>query len=135
MLAVAVAVCGLAVASPARAEPGSAGDDGEGGSKSLVQQLEAASRGYVEAKEALDRSRKRQSELTAALRQLDAELGPRQAALDQIVQQAYRSGRLGPMSALITADSAGGFLDRAETLQTIAVRQDAALRELKATRE
>src|SRR3954452_6925060 len=135
MLAVAVAVCGLAVASPARAEPGSAGDDGEGGSKSLVQQLEAASKGYVEAKEALDRSKKRQRELKTRLRQLDAELGPRQAALDQIVQQAYRSGRLGPMTALITAGSAGGFLDRAETLQTIAVRQNAALRDLKTTRD
>src|SRR3712207_7846763 len=44
------------------AAPGDSGDDGEGGSKSLVEQLEAASKGFVEAKEALDRSKKRQQE-------------------------------------------------------------------------
>lgn len=135
MFAVVVAFSGLAVAvaSPALAVPG-AGDDGEGGSKTLTQQLDAASQGYLQAKDALDASKKRQSALATKLTQLDAELGPLQAQLDQIVQQSYRTGRLGPMSALITASTASGFLDRAETLQTIAVKQDEALRDLKATR-
>ena len=135
MFAVVVAFSGfaVAVASPALAVPGT-GDDGEGGSKTLTQQLDAASQGYLEAKDALTASKKRQSELATKLTQLDAELGPRQAELDRIVQQSYRTGRLGPMSALITADTASGFLDRAEALQTIAVKQNEALRDLKATR-
>ena len=51
-LALMVAATGLAVtvAGPASAAPGSTGDDGEGGSKSLISQLEAASRGYLDAK-------------------------------------------------------------------------------------
>ncbi|MEV6600267.1 hypothetical protein AB0M36_25970 [Actinoplanes sp. NPDC051346] len=142
MLAVLVATSGLALAAPAAAmaaprplaAPGDSGDDGEGGSKSLVEQLEAASKGFVEAREALDRSKKRQQQMTAKLKALDAELGPKQGALDDIVRQSYRTGRLGPMSALITADSAQGLLDRAATLETVAVKQDHAIKELKDAR-
>ena len=111
-----VAATGLAVAvaGPAAATPGGTGDDGEGGSKSLISQLDAASRGYLDAKAALAAGHKRQADLNAQLKQLDAEVGPKQAAFDQIVQQAYKTGRLGPMSALINADSPAGILDRAD---------------------
>ena len=136
-LAMLVTACGLAVtvAGPANAAPGDTGDDGEGGSKSLIEQVEAASKGFLEAKDALAASKKRQTELTARLKELDTQLAPRQAAFDQIVQQSYKSGRLGPMSALLTAGSAGGFLDRAETLQTVAVKQKTVLSDLRATRD
>lgn len=142
ILALVVALSGLAVVAggPAvavprpLAEPGDNGDDGEGGSKSLIEQLEAASKGYVEAKEALENSRKRQAQLAEVIKQLDADLGPRQRALDEIAGRAYRVGRLGPMKALLTADSTGSLLDRVETLETVAVEQDRALRDLKATR-
>jgi hypothetical protein len=142
VLAALVATTGLALAAPAPASaaprplaaPGDSGDDGEGGSKSLIKQLEAASKGFVEAKEALERSQKRQQQLTAKLKVIDTELGPKQAALDDIVQQSYRTGRLGPMTALITADSTSSMLDRAQTLETIAVKQDRAIRDLKDAR-
>ncbi len=139
VLAALVATTGLALAAPTSATaaprplaaPGDTGDDGEGGSKTLIQQLEAASRGFVEAQEALARSKKRQQQLNAKLKEIDTELGPKQAALDDIVQQSYRTGRLGPMTALITADSTGSMLDRAQTLEMIAVKQDRAVRDLK----
>jgi hypothetical protein len=124
----------VATATSASAAPGDTGDDGEGGSKTLIQQLDAASRGFVEAKEALDRSRKRQRELTEKIKKLDAELGARQAAADEVIQQSYRTGRLGPMSALLSASSGAGFLDRAQTLQTVAVRQNKVLAALAANR-
>ncbi len=138
-LAVLVATSGLALAAPAPASaaprplaaPGDSGDDGEGGSKSLIEQLEAASKGFVEAKETLERSKKRQQQLIDKVKEIDTELAPKQAALDDIVQQSYRAGRLGPMTALLTADSTGSMLDRAETLETIAVKQDRAVRDLK----
>jgi hypothetical protein len=133
VLIVLVAVAGSA--SPARAAPGSSGDDGEGGSKSLTQQLDAASRGYLQAKDKLAGSRKTQADLAARLKQIDAEMAPRQAAFDQVVQESYRTGRLGPMSALLTANSSAGFLDRAEVLQTVAARQQKAMRDLATTRE
>jgi hypothetical protein len=131
----AVAVAAPAGAAPRTlAAPGDNGDDGEGGTKSLIEQLEDASRGYVEAKEELARSKKRQAQLAALIKGIDAELAPRQQALDEIAQQTYRTGRLGPMSALLTASSTGSLLDRAETLETVAVKQDQALRSLKDTR-
>jgi len=141
-LAVLVATSGLALAAPTGAfaapsplaAPGASGDDGEGGSKSLVQQLEAASKGFVEAKEALDRSKKRQQQLVAKLKEIDTQLGPKQAVLDGIVRQSYRTGRIGPMTAIITADSTGAMLDRARTLETVAVKQDRAVRDLKDTK-
>jgi hypothetical protein len=142
LLAFVVAASGLAIATPAPVSavprpltaPGDNGDDGEGGSKSLIKQLEEASKGYVEAKEALDRSKVRQAQLVALLKKVDAELGPRQSALDEIAQQTYRTGRLGPMTALLTASSTGSMLDRAQTLESVAVKQDRALRQLKDTR-
>ncbi|RAK31946.1 hypothetical protein B0I29_114198 [Actinoplanes lutulentus] len=133
-MALLLAVCGMAiVASPATAAPGDNGDDGEGGSKSLVEQLEDASRGYVEAKAKLKSSKKKQTELTATLKKLDAEVGPKQAALDEIASQAYTSGRLGGMSALITASDTGSFIDRAETLASVAADQNDAIEDLKTT--
>jgi len=141
-LALLVATSGLALtaASPAAAAPrplaapGDNGDDGEGGSKSLNDKLDDASKGYVEAKAKLAASKKSQQDLVAQLKTIDAQLAPQQAVLDQIVKQTYMTGRLGPMAALLTADSSQGLLDRAETLETVAVKQDAAMRDLKETR-
>jgi hypothetical protein len=130
VLAALVATAGFA--SPARAAPG---DDGEGGSKTLTQQLDAASRGYLDAKDRLAASKKRQADLAARLQQIDAEMAPKQAAFDQVVQESYRAGRLGPMSALLTANTSAGFLDRAEMLQTVAARQQDAVRDLKTARD
>ncbi len=141
-LALLVATTGLALTtgSPAvaaprpLAAPGDKGDDGEGGSKSLIDQLEAASRGYLQAQAALATSKKNQGQLTAKLTEIDAQLGPQQAVLDEIVTQTYKTGRLGAMAALLSADSAEGMLDRVDTLATVAVKQDSALRALKDTR-
>jgi hypothetical protein len=132
--AVGVALPASAVPRPPAA-PGGSGDDGEGGSKSLLEQLDAASRGFLEAQEALARSKQRQQELAGKLKEIDTQLGPRQTALDEIVRQSYRTGRLGPVSALLTADSSGVLLDRAQTLESLAVEQNAALRDLKNARD
>lgn len=141
LLALLTALSGLVLspglivtAAPAAAAPGS-GDDGEGGSKALLDQLDSASRSYLDAQDALAASKKKQQELTAALARIDTELGPRQAEIDRIVAQTYRTGRLGPVSALLTADSSSAMLDRAETLETLAVQQDSALRALKTARD
>ncbi|MEV6347029.1 hypothetical protein [Actinoplanes sp. NPDC051851] len=115
------------------AAPGESGDDGEGGSKSLLEQLDSASKGYVEAKAKLKTSKAQQTKLAAEIKTLDASIGPQQAALDQIAVQAYTTGRLGPISALLTADSSGAFLDRAITLGTVAVQQNQAITDLRTT--
>jgi hypothetical protein len=142
LLAGAVAATGFAAAGPAPATaapapiaaPGGSGDDGEGASKSLIQQLDAASKGFVEAKEALERSQKRQRDLAARLKQIDTELGPKQATLDEIARRTYTTGRLGPMSALLGADSPDGFLDRTEILQAAGINEQHAMADLQTSR-
>ena len=133
--ALAVTTSSAAVAAPRpHAAPGDVGDDGEGGSRSLAEQLQAASTGFLEAKDALERSKQRQQELAAKLKEIDAQVGPRQSALDKIIQQSYMTGRLGPISAVVAAGSTGNVVDRAETLQAIAIREDRALRDLQDTK-
>jgi hypothetical protein len=142
VLALLVAACGIAgVGTPAvaaprpLAAPGESGDDGEGGSKSLLDKLDEASKGYVTAKTKLQTSKTQQTKLAAALKELDAAIGPQQASLNKYAAQAYTMGRLGPLSALLTADSSAGFLDRAQLLTTVAERQNQAISDLRTTRE
>jgi hypothetical protein len=137
LLVLVVATSGLAVstATSSFAAPGDSGDDGEGGSKTLIQQLDAASRGFVEAKDALAASKKRQAALTAEIKKLDAELAPRQQAVDTVIRQSYTTGRLGPVSALLSASSSGALMDRVETLQTVAARENEVVAGLRANRD
>lgn len=142
VLALLVAACGIAgVTSPAAAAPrplaapGESGDDGEGGSKSLLDKLDDASKGYVTAKKKLQTAKTQQTKLAASLKQLDAAIGPQQVALNKYAAQAYTMGRLGPLSALLGADTSNGFLDRAQLLTTVAERQNQAISDLRTTRD
>jgi hypothetical protein len=142
VLALLVAACGIAgVTTPAAAAPrplaapGESGDDGEGGSKSLTDKLDEASKGYVTAKAKLQTSKAQQVKLTSELKKLDAAIGPQQVSLNKYAAQAYAMGRLGPLSALLGADSSAGFLDRAQLLTTVAERQNEAISDLKTTLE
>jgi hypothetical protein len=134
VLAIVLAAAGLAVAPTpaASAAPPSSAEpiDDEGGTKSLTDQLEASSRGYLEAKEALAASTKRQQELAARLKTIDAELAVWQGSLAEIVRQSYRTGRLGPMTAVLGATSPDSFLARAMSLDIMAAEEDRALHEL-----
>lgn len=118
------------VVPAALAAPGTNADD-EGGTKSLTDQLAAASRGYLQAQDALAGSRKRQAVLTGQLKTLDADLVRRQESASELVRQSYRTGRLGPVSAMLTADSPDGFLGRATILDYLTTRENQALRELR----
>jgi hypothetical protein len=134
VLALAVTAAGLSVitASAAVAAPAVLAEprDDEGGTKSLTDKLDEASKRFVEAQEALTASKDRQVKLNTRLAEIGKELTVRQASVGQIVRQAYRTGRLGPMTAMLGATSTGGFLDRATTLDVVAVKEDRALREL-----
>ena len=142
LMALLVTACGLAVApTPATAAPrllaapGDSGDDGEGGTATLVDNLENASKGFVEAKAKLKTSQEQQTKLTAEIKRLDEAVGPQQQTLDLLATQAYTTGRAGPMAALLASDTAEGFLDRAETLAIVAADQNRAIENLKGTRE
>lgn len=112
-----------------------AGPDPEGGTPALRAQLEAASRGYLDARAALDRSAKRQQELTAQLKIIETDLTVRGEKVGEIVGMAYRTGRLGAVSALLDSGSPASFMDRAAALGAVAAHEDQQLRGLLDTRD
>jgi hypothetical protein len=123
-------VAALTLTVPANATP-----NDEGGTPELRQALESASKGYLDAQAKLANAKKRQQQLTEHLKSLEAELGRRSVALGEIAGAAYQHGRLGPVTALLNADTPDGFLDRATALESVAANQDRALRALTDTQE
>ncbi|MEU1838569.1 coiled-coil domain-containing protein [Micromonospora chersina] len=129
-----------APASPASAAPATGllaaapGDD-EGGTPALRAQLDAASKGWLEARTALNRSVTRQQQLTAQLKTVNAELTVRDAKVGEIAGVAYRAGRMGTAAALLGSSSPEGFMDRAAALEQVAAHEDRALRDLIETRD
>ncbi|WDZ84629.1 coiled-coil domain-containing protein [Micromonospora cathayae] len=137
-LALGVAAAPAAVVPAAAAPPLTArapGDDPEGGTPALRAQLEAASKGWLEAKDALAKSVARQKTINTQLSTIEADLVVRDQKVGAIAGVAYRTGRLGPVSALLSADSPEGFLDRAAALDAVAANEDRELRGLLATRD
>ncbi|MEU6023598.1 hypothetical protein [Micromonospora sp. NPDC047134] len=131
--ALALAVGAALLPGPAAAAPGDVGD--EGGTPALRAQLEAASKGYLDAKAALDRSVKRQKQLAGQLTATESQLAERGSKVAEIAAQAYRSGRLSAASALLNSASPAGFMDRAAALDAVAANEERALGELRATRD
>jgi len=132
-LAVLIGLVGIvAVATPASADPGT---DGEGGTASLREQLDAASRGYLDAKARLDASKIRQKQLTDQLQTVELQLSSQSEAVDEIAVAAYMSGGLGPLAGVLGSGSPETFIDRVTLLNAVALSEDAQVRELTTTRE
>lgn len=129
LLAAALALTGFGV--PRFAAP----TDDEGGTASLREQLDAASRGYLDAAAALAHSQKRQQELTAQLGGLEDELSSRTETVGEMATVAYQTGRLSALSALLSSESPDGLLDRAVALNVVAAGENTVLRQLAETRD
>jgi len=113
-----------------RATPADA-DPGEDIAADLQRQLEAASRGYLDAEAKVADSRKRQAELALKLGDAEAKVAAAQPRADAIVVATYRSGGSASVASLLLGSgSAGGFVDRAESLRVVAVRNERTLREM-----
>ncbi|MEV1287995.1 hypothetical protein [Micromonospora sp. NPDC049679] len=135
-----IAVTGspAAAAPPAAAPAGlraAPGDIDEGGTPKLREQLNAASKGFVDAKAALNNSMKRQKELDAHLKTVEAELVVRTETVGALAGQVYRTGRLGPVSALLNSGSPDDFVSRASTVSAVAAGEESKLNALITTRD
>ena len=133
LLAAVLALTGLG-APAATAAPGDTHDD-EGGTAALREQLDAASRGYLDAAAALEKSRTTQRRLAAELKNLQADTARRTAAVEEMAIVAYRTGRLGALSALVGSESPDSFVDRALALNVVASTENTALRQLAEVRD
>ncbi|MGX7675545.1 coiled-coil domain-containing protein [Plantactinospora sp. DSM 117369] len=125
-----------AAAAPEYATPGTlaaapGGDDIDGGTDSLREQLQAASKGYLTAKNRLANSVKRQNELNQQLAALRTEVATRSERVAEMADMAYRTGRLGQVSALLNSGSPTSLVDRAAALDTISANESRELRGLR----
>lgn len=134
VVAIVVLSCLALLGTPGRVAAAPSADP-EGGTAQLREQLDVASRGFVEAKAKLAASQQRQRQLTAELAGIEARLAEQTETIGELAGVAYRTGRLGPLTALLSSDSPDGFLDRAVTLSAVAANQDKQVRALVRTRE
>lgn len=121
--------------SLATAAPGDSATDDEGGTVGLRKVLDAANRGFVEAKAKLEESKKRQLQTNLELRALEARHAEMAADVGLIAAHAYRSGRLTSASMLLDSGSADTFWERATTADTLARVDAKQLRRLTESRE
>jgi hypothetical protein len=116
-LAVLVAVVvGVVLVPSGRGWADPAGPDG--GSATLQGQLDAASRGYNDAKGRLDAATARQTQLESQAQQTQAELDAVTRQVQAAAVIAYKGGPLSSLGVMLEATSAADFLDRATSLQT-----------------
>ncbi len=123
-------VNGFAGQRAAWADPGD-----EGGTPALREKLETASKGYIDAKNALAKSVKRQKQLDKQLKEIEAELAERTGNVREIAAAAYRTGRATTASLLLDSGSPDGFLKRAGMLDILAANEDRHLQELRETQD
>ena len=109
--------------------------DPEGGSAALRAQLEAASKGFTEARDRLEQSQQRQAELTRQLTDADVRIAKLTETAGIIAVSAYRTGGLRTASVLLDSGSAEAFVDRVATINVIAMGNDRQLRELSRLRK
>jgi peptidoglycan DL-endopeptidase CwlO len=105
--------------------------DGEGGDKELRDKLEAASAGFLDARDELAASKKRQVATSEKLRSVEGQLAVVTPIVNEIVSTAYQTGGgMQNMAILLGSDSPGRFVDRAAQLRIVATRNERQLREL-----
>jgi hypothetical protein len=121
---------GAAAAPPARQAPKPAPGD-EGGTPLLRDVLAASTKGFVEAREAVNKSRSRQLQLSLELRKAEQRIKEMEPEVALLAGTAYRNGRIGPMTLLLNSASPDAFLERAVTLDLFAARDNARLASLK----
>jgi peptidoglycan DL-endopeptidase CwlO len=118
---------------PASAEPTpapSGSTDDEGAPTTLREVLEAAGRGYLDAKARLDASKKKQVQYALVLQRAQDRLSAISVEVGAVARTAYRTGRLSAISALLNSNSPDAFLERAVAMDVLALRDDATMRKL-----
>src|SRR5688572_8203281 len=129
-----LAAVAVLFATPAGSASGAPGDPttpgNEGGAPTLGQALEEANAAWIEANAILEASKKRQAELATQVAAVEVELAPLVAEVGNIASAAYRTGGLSAAAALLSSGSTENFMDRALSINTIAVHNDRQLGKL-----
>jgi hypothetical protein len=120
----------LGLATPAAAEPAPTAPPNEGGTPTVVTlraNLEAAAAGYIEAENLLNASKAKQAEYEAQLRNAEAEMVRVRAGVAKYASEAYKTGRLGVISMMLSSSTQDAFLARARAIDMMTQRDQSSL--------
>ncbi|MGY0233910.1 coiled-coil domain-containing protein [Longispora urticae] len=123
LMAVVMAATLLAGA-PAQADP-------EGGTKALRDALEAASKGYQDAKTAIANAKKRQGELSVEVTNSEAKVKDLVVAVGRLAAAQYRGGTTSELNVLLNSTSADSYLQSASTMRYMSERDARSITDLK----
>nr|WP_185046390.1 hypothetical protein [Actinoplanes octamycinicus] len=94
--------------------------DPEGGSKKLRANLEAAAKGYDQAKTKLAASKKRQIQLAATLKTAQARSEALTKRMSAVASRSYQMGRISTVMLLLNSNSPDKFVERVQGLDMLA---------------
>jgi peptidoglycan DL-endopeptidase CwlO len=121
-LLVAVLAVVFGLSAPALAQ-----EEEDEGTQSLREALDEAAEKYEDARVELEESEKEELSLVVQLEELASEREDLVDEIQVVAAAAYRTGRVGPVSAIINASSPTSFLERAAAVDMIAQRDANAL--------
>lgn len=135
LLAALAAVAGATLApggagAAPKPTPTPTGAGNEGGTPLLRDVLDSTGRGYIEAKAAVAKSRKRQLQLTLELQKVEQQIAALRPQVSAVAASVYRTGRIGPMMVLLNSSSPDAFIERAEGLDMLALYDNSKVRQL-----
>jgi hypothetical protein len=124
LAAVIPAILAVFFANPAAAEP----DENGGTPDSLRAALDAANRGFVDARNALDASRARQAELTTKIAETQQRVDALSTTTRGLLATAYRNNGLATTAQLLSSVSTDQFIDRATAANSMALYNSKKIR-------
>jgi hypothetical protein len=124
LVAALPALLAVFVAAPAAAEP----DENGATPDSLRAALEAANRGFVDARNALEASRVRQNELTAKIAETQQRVDALSVTTRGLLVVAYRNNGLATTAQLLSSATTTQFIDRATAANGLALHNAKQIR-------
>ena len=120
----------VAPIGPASAEPSPTAPPNEGGAPTVVTlraNLEAAAAGYIEAETKLNASKAKQAEYEAQLVSAESEMARVRGGVAKYAAEAYKTGRLGVISMMLSSTTQDAFLERARAVDMMTQRDQGSL--------
>ncbi len=127
---VAALVAPASAAAPTPAPTAPPNETGTPTLATLRANLESAGREYIAAEEKLNQSKARQAELQTQLQQAETDTVTLKKSFAKYAGEAYKTGRVGVIGAMLNATSPDNFLERAEALDRMTQRDQGSLERL-----
>jgi len=132
--AVALLITGNPAPAPAAPGAGTTPSDPEGGTPSLRQSLENASKGYTDAKLKLANSIKRQADLARQQTITEAKVELLSKDVQILAATAYRGGQANMLNVALDSESIPTLLDKTEIIDQLSWQNNHKISELKRAR-